>query len=61
MELKGKLSKPEKQAIPDREALKKALKVRSNLCAGADCSEGIDYWRKEYNYWKNLAQSMGCV
>ncbi len=26
-----------------------------------DCSLGIGYWRKEYNYWKNLAQSMGCA
>ena len=39
------------------------LALRTNLCAGADtgCEEGVGYWRKEYNYWKNMAQSMGCA
>jgi len=39
------------------------LALRTDVHAGADagCEEGIGYWRKEYNYWKNLAKSMGCA
>jgi hypothetical protein len=39
------------------------LKVRSDLRAGVqgDCQLGIGYWRKEYNYWKNLAKQLGCI
>jgi hypothetical protein len=39
------------------------LALRTDLHAGKDagCEEGISYWRKEFNYWKNLAESMGCA
>ena len=39
------------------------LALRTNLHAGKDagCEEGVGYWRKELNYWKNLAESMGCA
>ena len=39
------------------------LALRTNLRAGeeAGCEEGVGYWRKELNYWKNLAESMGCA
>lgn len=39
------------------------IQVRSDLHVGAnaDCSLGIQYWRKQYNYWKQLANSMGCA
>ena len=39
------------------------LALRTDLHAGKDagCEEGISYWRKELNYWKNLAESMGCA
>lgn len=58
MLIQGKLNEPNKQ---QRNQKVEALKLRSDLRVGADCSEGINYWRQEYNYWKNLAQSMGCV
>jgi hypothetical protein len=55
-----------KERLPEQPEALPQLKVRSGLRAGAnqaegDCSLGIGYWRKEYNYWKSLAQSMGCV
>jgi hypothetical protein len=39
------------------------LAVRSDLRAGADadCELGIGYWRRELNYWKDLAQQLGCA
>ena len=43
------------------------LKVRSGLRAGAsssttaDCSQGLQYWKQEYQYWKNYAKSIGCA
>jgi hypothetical protein len=39
------------------------LVLRTDLHAGKDagCEEGLSYWRKELNYWKNLAKSMGCA
>ena len=42
------------------------LAIRTDLRAGKDdedkgCEAGIGYWRKEFNYWKNLAESMGCA
>jgi hypothetical protein len=41
------------------------LALRTDLRAGAKsnagCEEGIGYWRKEYNYWKQMAQSLGCA
>ena len=39
------------------------IALRTNLRAGAEegCEAGIGYWRKEYNYWKNIAQSLGCA
>jgi hypothetical protein len=39
------------------------IKVRSDVRAGVqgDCELGIGYWRKEYNYWKNLAKQLGCI
>lgn len=39
------------------------LALRTDLHAGKDagCEEGISYWRKEFNYWKNLAKNMGCA
>jgi hypothetical protein len=41
------------------------LVLRTDLRAGAEddkgCEAGIGYWRKEYNHWKNLAESMGCA
>lgn len=41
------------------------LTLRTDLRAGAEadkgCEAGIGYWRKEYNYWKNMAQSLGCA
>ncbi len=46
---------------PEVQSTRPQLKVRSDLRAGADCEEGLSYWKSEYNYWKNLAQSMGCA
>jgi hypothetical protein len=41
------------------------LALRTDLRAGAEadkgCEAGIGYWRKEFNYWKNKAQSLGCA
>jgi len=41
------------------------LALRTDLRAGAEadkgCEAGVGYWRKEYNYWKNMAQSLGCA
>jgi hypothetical protein len=41
------------------------LALRTDLRAGAEadkgCEAGIGYWRSEYNYWKNMAQSLGCA
>ncbi len=39
------------------------IQVRSGLKMGAEggCELGIDYWRKEYNYWKQKAEQLGCV
>lgn len=39
------------------------LVLRTDLRAGEDagCEEGVGYWRKEFNYWKNLAESRGCA
>ena len=46
----------------ERPAVRQGLKIRSDLRAGATgCELGIDYWRKEYNYWKKLAQQIGCA
>ena len=57
------ISSKEKQALVKQAASPSQLKVRSDLRAGVtgDCELGIQYWRKEYNYWKNLAQQMGCA
>ena len=40
-----------------------SLKVRSDLRAGANgaCELGLQYWKKEFNTWKKLAQNMGCA
>ena len=52
---------------PLADAGKKApqLALRTDLRAGEDtdkgCEAGIGYWRKEYNYWKNMAESLGCA
>jgi hypothetical protein len=56
-------SSKEKQAVLKPASRPSQLKVRSDLRAGAtgDCELGIGYWRKEYNYWKNLAQQLGCA
>ena len=41
------------------------LALRTDLRAGEDtdkgCEAGIGYWRNEYNYWKKMAQSLGCA
>jgi hypothetical protein len=41
------------------------LVLRTDLHAGEDddkgCEAGVGYWRKEYNYWKNMAKSLGCA
>ena len=39
------------------------LALRTDLRAGADadCERGIGYWRREYNDWKKIAQSLGCA
>jgi hypothetical protein len=40
------------------------LQVRTDLRSGAlnsDCSLGIQYWRKEYQQLKQIAQSLGCA
>jgi hypothetical protein len=51
-----------KQDLTVKPATCQHLKVRSDLRSGATgCELGIDYWRKEYNYWKQLAQQIGCV
>ncbi len=50
----GKQSQPEQKAVSQ-------LKVRSDLRAGGACELGLQYWKKEYQYWKKMAQNMGCV
>jgi hypothetical protein len=41
------------------------LAVRTDLRAGANsdegCEAGVSYWRKELNYWKQMAQKLGCA
>lgn len=39
------------------------LAVRSDLRAGADadCELGIGHWRREFNYWRDIAQQLGCA
>jgi hypothetical protein len=57
-----KIVTQQKQVLAGKPAGCQHLKVRSDLRSGATgCELGIDYWRKEYNYWKNLAQQMGCM
>ncbi len=53
----------EKQTVLKQASSSTQFKIRSNLHAGAtgDCELGLQYWRQEYNYWKNLAQQLGCV
>jgi hypothetical protein len=34
------------------------IQIRSGLRLGGDCN--VNYWRKEYNYWRKLADQMGC-
>ena len=39
------------------------IQVRSGLRSGAadGCELGVNYWRKEYNNWKKMAQQLGCA
>jgi hypothetical protein len=38
------------------------LRVQSGLRAGgAQGSCDVAYWRSELNYWRNLAEQMGCA
>lgn len=38
------------------------IQVHSGLRAGGASGPcDIAYWRKELNYWRNLAQQMGCA
>jgi hypothetical protein len=38
------------------------IHIRSSLRAGgAGGPCDIAYWRKELNYWRNLAEKMGCA
>jgi len=52
----GQKECPQKTARPTPQ-----IALRSDLRAGADCSEGLQYWKSEYNDWKKLAQQMGCA
>lgn len=38
------------------------MPVRSGLRLGAasGCELGIQYWRKELNYWRDYARRIGC-
>lgn len=60
--MKDKPNKPE-QCPTELGKPAPQLALRTGLRAGADagCEEGVGYWRKEFNYWKNLAKSMGCA
>jgi hypothetical protein len=53
---KGQEGRPQKTARPTPQ-----IALRSDLRAGADCSEGLQYWKSEYNYWKKLAKQYGCA
>ena len=55
-ESKGQDKRPQKIIKPAPQ-----IALRSDLRAGADCSEGLQYWKSEYNYWKKLAQQTGCA
>jgi hypothetical protein len=38
------------------------IQIRSGVRAGgAGGSCDVAYWRKELNYWRNLAEKMGCA
>jgi len=62
VDLKGQERLSERQAAPLQQ-----IKVRSGLRAGAsstataDCSQGVQYWKQQYQYWKNYAKSIGCA
>jgi len=51
---KGKQLQPKQKAVSQ-------LKVRSDMRAGNDCGLGLQYWKKEYQHWKQIAQNMGCI
>jgi hypothetical protein len=53
---KGQEGYPQKTTLPTPQ-----IALRSDLRAGADCSEGLQYWKSEYNYWKKLAKQYGCA
>ena len=55
---KGQEGYPQKTNQPTPQ-----IALRSDLRAGetADCSEGLQYWKSEYNYWKKLAKQYGCA
>ncbi len=58
------ISNPHKVLLAGKPAGRPAsLKVRSDLRAGANgaCELGLQYWKKEYNTWKKIAQNMGCA
>lgn len=39
------------------------LVLRTDLRAGATagCEEGVGYWRREFNRWREIAQNLGCA
>ncbi len=39
------------------------LVLRTNLRAGAEagCEKGINYWRREFNKWREIARNLGCA
>lgn len=53
------------QPLPEAGKRAPQLALRTDLRAGEDtdkgCEAGIGYWRKEFNYWKNMAESLGCA
>lgn len=53
----------EARDLNQRGAPKQQFKVRTELRAGidADCTQGLSYWRKEYNKLKAYAQSIHCA